>query len=67
MENTKLEDPGETHIKQMVILRIIDDELHVNASEDLDSVFIAGMLYKALEAVHYLLADVDKGASNVVH
>lgn len=67
MENTKLEDPGETPIKQTVILRVIDDELHVNASEDLEAVYIAGMLYKALQAVHFMLNDVDNDNDTVLH
>lgn len=67
MENTKLEDPGETPIKQMIILRVIDDELHVNASEDLEAVYIAGMLYKALQAVHFMLSDIDNDTDTVVH
>lgn len=67
MENTKLEDPGETHIEKTIILRVIDDELHVNASEDLEAVYIAGMLYKALQAVHFMLNDVDNDNDTVVH
>lgn len=67
MENTKLEDPGETPIKQMIILRVIDDELHVSSSEDLNPVYIAGMLYKALQAVHFMLSDIDNSPDTVVH
>lgn len=67
MENTKLEDLGETPIKQTIILRVIDDELHVNASEDLEAVYIAGMLYKALQAVHFMLSDIDNSPDTVVH
>lgn len=67
MENTKLDDPGETPIKQMIILRVIDDELHVSASEDLEAVYIAGMLYKALQAVHFMLSDIDNDPDTVVH
>ncbi len=67
MENTKLEDPGETHIEKTIILRVIDDELHVSSSEDLNPVYIAGMLYKALQAVHFMLSDIDNSPDTVVH
>lgn len=60
-------DDTETPIKQMIILRVIDDELHVNASEDLEAVYIAGMLYKALQAVHFMLSDIDNSPDTVVH
>lgn len=67
MENTRLEDPGEIHIEKTIILRVIDDELHVSSSEDLEPVYIAGMLYKALQAVHFMLTDVDSDNDTVVH
>lgn len=54
-------------IKQTIILRVIDDELHVSSSEDLNPVYIAGMLYKALQAVHFMLSDIDNSPDTVVH
>lgn len=59
MENIRLEDPGETPIEKTVILRIIDDELHVSSSEDLDIIMISGMLFKALQATQLILSDID--------
>lgn len=58
MENIRLEDPGETPIEKTVILRIIDDELHVSSSEDLDIIMLAGMLFKALQATQLILNDM---------
>jgi len=57
----------ETPIDKTIILRIINDELHVSSSEDLSPVYIAGMLYKALEAVHFMLTDVDNSTPDMVH
>ena len=59
MENTKLADRGETPIEKTVILRVIDEELHVSASEDLNQVYVAGMLYKALQALSFMMDELD--------
>ena len=66
MENTKLADHGETPIRKTVILRVIDEELHVSASEDLNQVYIAGMLYKALQALSFMMDELDTSDKRVL-
>jgi len=66
MENTKLADHGETPIERMVVLQVIDDELRVQASEDLDIEYVGAMLYKALQAIHFAAYGVDNGKERVL-
>ncbi len=66
MENTKLDDHGETPTKKTVVLRVIDEELHVSASEDLNQVYVAGMLYKALQALSFMMDELDTSDKRVL-
>jgi hypothetical protein len=49
-----------------VVLRVIDEELHVSASEDLNQVYIAGMLYKALQALSFMMDELDTSDKRVL-
>lgn len=67
MENTKLASRGKTLIKQSVFIEIVDGQLELFSSPDLDVEGIAEILYKSLQMMSSILEVIDNVDDTVVH
>ena len=67
MENTKLASRGKTLIKQSVFIEIVDGQLELFSSPDLDVEGIAEILYKSLQMMSSILEAIDNVDDTVIH